>query len=125
MGPSAMLLAGFTVANYSIIKLLTDKRTYFATLLRLVVLPVIIILALFGVKSLAEVLIGTTIDNSFLFFAFFAVATPLGLNTIVFPESYGADPEPGAAMALISHTLCVISIPLLYSLMTVLFGAIA
>lgn len=122
MGPSAMLLAGFTVANYSLTKMLTNKKTYLATLLRLVVIPSLIIVILFGIKEAANLIFSLNISNSFLFLTFFATATPLGLNTVVFPESYGADPEPGAGMTLISHTLCLISMPLMYSLMTVIFG---
>ena len=52
----------------------------------------------------------------------FFAAMPLGLNTVVFPEAYGGNPETGASMALISHTLCIVSIPLMYALMTLLFG---
>ena len=62
------------------------------------------------------------IGNDVLFLAFFATATPLGLNTVVFPEAYGGNPETGASMAMISHTLCVISIPLMYALMVAVFG---
>ena len=65
---------------------------------------------------------GMQIGNDVLFLAFFATATPLGLNTVVFPEAYGGNPETGASMAMISHTLCVISIPLMYALMVAVFG---
>ena len=57
-----------------------------------------------------------------LFLAFFGSATAIGLNTVVFPEAYGGDPETGASMTLVSHTLCVITIPLLYALMVTIFG---
>jgi predicted permease len=123
MGPTAMLLAGFTVANYSLRNMLKNKKIYFATLLRVAVLPSIIIALLFAIKTLVNAAFGTGIDNSFLFLAFFAIATPLGLNTVVFPEAYGADPESGAGMTLISHTISVISIPVMYALMTAIFGS--
>ncbi len=41
---------------------------------------------------------------------------------VVFPEAYGGNPETGASMALISYTLCVVSIPLMYALMVAIFG---
>ena len=122
MGPVAMLLCGFTVATYSIPYMLKQKRVYIATVLRLILLPTILIAALFGVKTLAALLFGVTIGNDVLFLTFFATATALGMNTIVFPAAYGGDPRTGASMALISHTLCVISIPLMYALMTTVFG---
>ena len=123
LGPVAMLLVGFTVAGYRLPRLLTNQKVYIATALRLIILPAVIVAALFGIKHLSALCLGTPIDNTVLFLCFFTVATPLGLNTVIFPEAYGGDPEPGAAMALISHTLCVLSIPLLYAVMVTLFGA--
>lgn len=122
MGPSAMLVAGFTIANYSISKMLKNKKVYIASILRLFILPSIIIGAVFLVKEAANSLFSLTINNDVLYLAFFAVATPLGLNTVVFPEAYGGDPSTGASMTMISHTICVLSIPLMYSLLVMLFG---
>jgi hypothetical protein len=44
---------------------------------------------------------------------------------VVFPEAYGGDPKTGASMAMISHTMCVVTIPLMYSLLTLVFGPAA
>ena len=123
MGPVAMLLAGLTVANYSLEKMFKNKKVYIATLFRLVIIPIILIAVMFGIKELVNLIFSLTIDNSVLFLLFFAWATPLGLNTVVFPEAYGGDPSTGASMAMISHTLCVISIPLMYALMVFVFGS--
>lgn len=122
MGPVAMLLCGFTVAAYSVPHMLKQGRVYVATLLRLFVLPAVLIAALFGIKALFGTLLGIEIGNSVLFLTFFATATPLGMNTIIFPEAYGGNPKTGASMALISHTLCVLSIPLTYAVMVAIFG---
>ncbi len=122
MGPVAMLLAGFTVAKYDMKKMLSNVRVYGAALLRLIVLPIIIVGTLFGVKELVNLVFDANIGNSVLFLAFFATAAPLGLNTVVFPEAYGGNPETGASMAMISHTLCVITIPIMYALMVTIFG---
>ena len=67
-----------------------------------------------GVKELINLVFKAAIDNTSILLIFFAIATPLGLNTIVYPEAYGGDPETGASMAMISHTLSVITIPLMY-----------
>ena len=122
MGPVAMLLVGFTVAGYSLPSLLKKKKVYVATGLRLLAIPAVILAAIFAIRALVNTL-GAEISNTVLFLCFFSVATPLGLNTVVFPEAYGGDPEPGAAMALVSHTLCVLTIPLMFALATLLFGA--
>ena len=122
MGPVAMLLAGFTVAGYSIPDMLKNKKVYFASALRLIVIPAALIGALFGLKELLRITLGIETDNTVLFLAYFAFAAPLGLNTVIFPEAYGGDPKLGASMTLISSVLCVLTIPLTYTLMTVLFG---
>ena len=122
MGPVAMLLAGFTIASYSFVGMLKKWKVYLATGLRLFILPAIIIASLFGIKELANLIFDMNIGNNVLFLCFFATAAPLGLNTVVFPKAYGGDPETGASMAMISHTLCVLSIPLMYALMIAIFG---
>ena len=122
MGPVAMLLCGFTVAGYDMKHMLLQKKVYIATFLRLFVLPAIMVTLVFGLKTLANRAFGLSIDNSVLFLTFFSTATPLGMNTIVYPEAYGGDPKTGASMALISHTLCVVTIPLLFAVMVALFG---
>ena len=114
MGPVAMLLAGVTISRFDFIGMLKNKKVYIATILRLFILPALLIAALFGVKSLANLLFDLSIGNDVLFLCFFATATPLGMNTIVFPEAYGGDPKTGASMAMISHTLSVVTIPLMY-----------
>ncbi len=121
MAPVAMLLAGFTVASYDLKEMLTDKKVYICSILRLTVLPAVLVATLFGIKELAGLIFGIKVDNMPLFLLFFATATPLGLNTVVFPEAYGGSPKTGAGMALISHTLAVITIPLMLALMMLIF----
>ena len=122
MGPMAMILAGITIANYSITRMLKNKRVYIASALRLVLLPCILVALTFGAKVLINLAFSAEIDNLVVYLVFFFSAMPLGLNTVVFPEAYGGNPETGASMALISNALGVITIPLLYMLMTAIFG---
>jgi len=122
MGPVAMLLAGFTIATYDFRSMLTERRVYIAAALRLTVLPAAVVTLVFLLKELANLAFGMAIDNRVLYYSFFATASALGLNTVVFPEAYGGNAKTGAGMTLVSHTLAVITIPLLFSLMTLLFG---
>ena len=123
MGPVAMLLAGFTIAGYKTREIIGDKKVYLASLLRITIIPAVLIAALFGAKELLNLAFDFDIGNTVLYLAFFAYASALGLNTIVFPEAYGGNPKTGASMALVSHTMGVVLIPLMYSLMTLIFGA--
>jgi len=40
----------------------------------------------------------------------------LGLNTVVFPAAYDGDTTPGASMALISHVMSIITIPVMFAI---------
>ena len=123
MGPVAMLLAGFTIAGYKTREIIGEKKVYIASALRLTLIPAFLIAVLFGAKELVNLIFNLNIGNSVLYLAFFAYATPLGLNTIVYPEAYDGNPKTGASMALVSHSLAVIVIPLMFALMTLIFGA--
>lgn len=122
MGPLAMIIAGATIAKYNVLSMFKKKKVYIATALRLVVIPIVILTCVFGIKELANLIFSLTIDNTPLLYLFFILATPLGLNTVVFPEAYGGDAETGASMAMISHSLCVITIPLMLALFSFVFG---
>ena len=110
MGPLAMLLAGFVVGGYDWRELFADKKVYIATAVRLIAIPAVMMLLL--------KLMGT--GEAIRTLALIAFATPLGLNTIVYPAAYGGDPKTGASMAMISHTLSVVTIPLMYLIFIVL-----
>ncbi len=103
-GPVAMVLAGFVIGGYNFGELLKNGKVYVATLLRLVVIPAAMLLALkaIGANDLIQTL------------SLIVFATPLGLNTIVYPAAYGGDTKTGASMAMISHVLSVVTIPLMY-----------
>ena len=125
MGPVAMLLAGFTVAAYSVPSMLKKKKVYVASVLRLTVLPAVLVASLFVIKTLANAAFSLNISAAVLFLCFIYSAMPLGLNTVVFPAAYGGDPETGASMTLISSVLSLATIPLLFALMVLLFGEVS
>ena len=106
MSPLAMMLTGFVVANFSIKKLAKVKRIYLASALRLIILPLLFV---FVLKLLNT-------DSSVIMLTLCATAMPLGLNTVVFPAAYGGDTTPGASMALISHLMSIITIPIMFTL---------
>lgn len=109
-GPVAMVLAGFIIGGYNLKELLKNKKVYLVTFFRLIIIPALIMLAL--------KLIGA--NDEIMTFALIAFATPLGLNTIVYPAAYGGDTKTGASMTTISHTLSVVTIPLMYLIFIVL-----
>lgn len=121
MAPTAMLVAGITVAKYDIPSMLLNKKVYVATFLRLIVLPAILTaITYFALRILSGM--GLYLNHSILYMVIFGYATPLGMNTIVFPEAFGGDASIGASMTLISHVLCVITIPIMYALLFEILG---
>lgn len=107
MGPIAMILTGFVIANYPVKQLLSDKRVYIASFLRLFILPTFFVLLL---KLLGA-------DNTSLIMCLFCFGTPLGINTIIFPAAYGGDTSSGASMAMVSHCFSILTIPAMYVLL--------
>lgn len=107
MAPLAMLLTGFTVGQYSVKKLLSDKKVYIVSVLRLLVIPAFFA----GVLTLLKM------DAAYMPLAVCSVAMPMGLNTVVIPAAYGEDTSPGASMALISSVLSIVTIPLVFAVL--------
>lgn len=106
MSPVAMLLTGFVIGNYSLKQLASNRKVYLASAIRLILLPAMFMLVLLLLKT----------DQAIIRVALCATAMPLGLNTVVFPAAYGGDTTPGASMALISHVISVITIPIMFAI---------
>ena len=107
MGPVSMLLAGMVVSEFNFKELLSMKRVYIITALRLIIIPVSIGLALMPFnKAAMEVAVIT-------------FAMPCGLNTIIFPRLVGEDCRIGAGLALLSNILACVTIPLVLALFNI------
>ena len=107
MSPLAMILTGFVIGGYSIKALASDKKIYFVSLLRLIVIPAAFALLLMALQT----------DDAIIRVALCATAMPLGLNTVVIPAAHGGDTVPGASMALISHLMSIVTIPIMFALL--------
>lgn len=105
MSPVAMLLTGVTVSQISLRKTFTNFGIYAVTFIRLILLP----LAFVAVANFIPV------DRTIYICALCSLAMPLGLNTIVIPSAYGKDTSIAAGMAVVSHLLSCITIPLIFS----------
>ncbi len=105
MSPLAMLLTGMTVARYKLPEILKHKSIYAITLIRLLVYPLIFV----GFTKIFNM------GNTFIICTLCSLAMPLGLNTIVIPSAYGKDTKIASGMALVSHILSCITIPVIFS----------
>ncbi len=104
MSPVAMLLTGMTIAKIDIKKVVRVKSIYVVSFLRLIFYPLLFI----GFIMLVPM------NKTFAICAVASLAMPLGLNTIVIPVAYGKDTAMASGMALISHILAIITIPVIF-----------
>lgn len=107
MSPIAMILTGVVVSSISLKKTFTNVRIYAVSIIRLIIMPVFFM----AVASFFEISETTYIC------ALCSLAMPLGLNTIVIPSALGKDTTVAAGMAVISHLLSCITIPLVFAIM--------
>lgn len=106
MSPVAMLLTGMTIAQFDLKEILRIKNVYLVTGLRLVGFPLLFLISLIAVPM----------RETFAVCALCSLAMPLGLNTIIIPSAMGKDTKVAAGMALISHILSCVTIPLILTL---------
>lgn len=104
MSPLAMLLTGMTIAKINLKKAFTNVPVYIASIIRLVLLP----LAAIGVLCLVK------LEYALALCVVCNLAMPLGLSPVVVPAGYGKDTSDAAGMALISHLLSCITIPMVF-----------
>jgi len=108
MSPIAMLLTGVVVSFIPLKKTFTNIRIYIISIVRLLIMPLFFI----AVSSFID------IPETIFICALCTLAMPLGLNTIVIPSAYGKDTSVAAGMAVISHLLSVITIPIIFLIVT-------
>ena len=104
MSPIAMLLTGMTIAQMDIKSVLKNTSIYVISTIRLVAMPLATIAALYFLP----------VSYPIALCAVCAMAMPLGLNVVVIPGAYGKDTSIAAGMALVSHLLSCITIPLIF-----------
>ena len=108
MSPIAMIMTGITFAFIDFKKVLKTKSLYVVTALRLIVYPLTI-----GALAYAINRYLINIPEEIYVSLICSLSMPLGLNTVVIPAAYGKDTSIPAGMALVSHVLSIISIPLI------------
>lgn len=104
MSPIAMLLTGMTIATIDLVKTLKNVSVYIVSVTRLIFIPLLAIAVIWFVPMSKDLAICTICS----------LAMPLGLNTIVIPSAYGCDTSVASGMALISHILSCVTIPIVF-----------
>lgn len=101
MSPTSMLLAGFILGKHPLKWLLSGWRAYVFSAIRLLVIPGIFapILLLLGIRDMN------------LLMCLLTLSMPLGLNLVVFPESYGYEADDNARMCFVSYLMAILILP--------------
>jgi len=105
VGPLSMLLTGITLSTFALKELVTNKKAYAVSFIRLVAFPAVAYLVCKGLRL-----------SSVLPMVLMVACMPCGLNTVVFPKLVGEDCTIGARLALITHLLSIITLPFWLSL---------
>ncbi len=108
MSPIAMLLTGMTVARSPLGEILKPKSIYAISVIRLLVYPLIFLAVAYFFPM----------GETFVICALCSLAMPLGLNTIVVPGAYGKDTKIASGMALVSHLLSCVTIPIIFAILS-------
>ena len=103
MSPLAMLLTGMTVAQLRLKDAFCNGRIYAVSVIRLLLIPSLALLVVWWLPLPFEMELCMIC----------ALAMPLGLNTIVVPCAYGKNTDVASGMALVSHIVSCITIPVI------------
>ena len=110
MSPVSMILAGYVLGGIPMKKLFIGGKAYFYSIIRLVLLPL-----LFGVP-----LYFLGLREELLMMPLLMLALPLGLNLVVYPESFGYDATDNARMCFVSYILCLVILPITFAVINFL-----
>ena len=112
--PLSMTVIGINLAKVKVKELLLDKWAYVSCFFKLIVMSV---LTMFIVAFLP-------IDNVVKYLMFFLLSMPSATSTAMFSVKFGGDVKSASVTVLLSTVLSILTIPLLYLLMSGVFVAL-
>ena len=107
LGPVAMLIAGMLAANINFKHMLADKRIYKVIAIRMLVYPLITLIAL---KLLA--LIPVVNAEKILLISFLASITPAASTVMQFAQIHDQDAEYATSINILTTVACIVTMPL-------------
>lgn len=104
--PVALLIVGFTAADFRLAEVIGEKKAYVYSALRLLVFPCAALAVLRAVGAPDIMCVMATLS----------LGCPSGMNTVIFPASYGQDTRAGVSMLVVSSLLAMVTVPFVYAL---------
>lgn len=110
--PCSMIVIGIRLANVNFKQLFLDKWAYVSSVMKLIVMSAAVMLIV------AFLPVSATIKYA----VFFLLSMPSAANTAMFAVKFGADADFAAVSVLLSTVLSVVTIPLMFLVMSGVFG---
>lgn len=104
MSPIAMLLTGIAISFISLKDTFINMKIHLISIVKLIIMPFLFIGVTYFLKLPSTVYICSLC----------VLAMPFGLNTIVIPSAAGKDTSVAAGLAVVSHLLSCITIPVIF-----------
>lgn len=110
--PVSLILTGYMVAEHPLKNAFRSPTSWLVVALRLVIIPLLGLGAiwLLGCSELVATLI------------LLILASPCGMNVVIFPAAYGKDCTTGVSLVLPSLLGAIVTVPLLYALLQMIIG---
>lgn len=110
--PCSMIVVGIRLANVNVKSLFMDKWAYVSAFFKLIIMSLISIL----------VVAFLPVDTTVKYTVFFLLSMPSATSTAMFAVKFGKDGDFASVCVLLSTVLSVITIPLLYLVISGVFG---
>ena len=115
--PISMTILGMKMGGVKFVSLFKSWKTYYVSILKLVLFPVFIVAILFGFK---EIFVNGLVDSDMLIGIFIAFAMPTAGLASTFSDRYDGDTENAVAFTLGTTLSSILTIPLLYWILCLL-----
>lgn len=112
IGPASMIVTGMLFAGMDFKQIFANKRVYFITFLRLIIVPVI---ALFLIKC-SHLASFSSNGNKLMLIVFLAIITPSASTVTQMCQVYGNDSQYASAINVVTTLLAIVTMPLMVML---------
>ena len=112
IGPASMIVTGMLFAGMNFKQIFANKRVYFVSFFRLIIVPVI---ALFLIKC-SQLSTFSSNGNKLMLIVFLAIITPSASTVTQMCQVYGNDSQYASAINVVTTLLAIITMPLMVML---------
>lgn len=112
IGPICMIVAGMLIGDMDLKKILSYKRIYLVTFLRMIAFPLVILVILKFSGASRLITNGKTI----LLISFLAAVTPSSSTVTQMAQIYGEDAEYASVINVVTTIICIITMPIMVAM---------